>query len=237
MTRLSVNINKIATLRNARGEDYPNLVKTAKDIIKFGAEGITIHPRPDERHIKYSDAYDLKQNISTELNIEGNPSKKFINMVCEVKPDQVTLVPDESDAITSNSGWDTVKNFNFLKDVVEEFKSNSIRVSIFIDPDSKMLEGAKKINADRVELFTGPYAKQYINEKSNAINRYIDCSEIANKIGMELNAGHDLNQQNLEFFKNNIVNLKEVSIGHALISESLYFGLESTIKSYLKILN
>jgi len=237
MTKLSVNINKIATLRNARGEDYPNLVKTAKDIIKFGAEGITIHPRPDERHIKYSDAYDLKQNISTELNIEGNPSKKFINMVCEVKPDQVTLVPDESDAITSNSGWDTVKNFKFLKDVVEEFKLNSIRVSIFIDPDSKMLEGAKKINADRVELFTGPYAKQYINDKSNAINRYIDCSEIANKIGMELNAGHDLNQQNLDFFKNNIVNLKEVSIGHALISESLYFGLESTIKSYLKILN
>ena len=237
MTRLSVNIDKIATLRNARGEDYPNLVKTAKDIIKFGAEGITIHPRPDERHIKYSDAYDLKQNISTELNIEGNPSKKFINMVCEVKPDQVTLVPDESDAITSNSGWDTVKNFDFLKDVVHEFQLNSIRVSIFIDPDSKMLEGAKKINADRVELFTGPYAKQYINDKSNAINRYINCSEIADKIGMELNAGHDLNQQNLEFFKNNIVNLKEVSIGHALISESLYFGLESTIKSYLKILN
>ena len=237
MTRLSVNINKIATLRNARGEDYPNLVKTAKDIIKFGAEGITIHPRPDERHIKYSDAYDLKQNISTELNIEGNPSKKFINMVCEVKPDQVTLVPDESDAITSNSGWDTIRNFDFLKDIVEEFKLNSIRVSIFIDPDSKMLEGAKKINADRVELFTGPYAKQYINDKSNALNRYIDCSKIANKIGMELNAGHDLNQQNLEFFKNNIVNLKEVSIGHALISESLYFGLESTIKSYLKILN
>ena len=237
MTRLSVNINKIATLRNARGEDYPNLVKTAKDIIKFGAEGITIHPRPDERHIKYSDAYDLKQNISTELNIEGNPSKKFVNMVCEVKPDQVTLVPDESDAITSNSGWDTVKNFDFLKDVVHEFKLNSIRVSIFIDPDSKMLEGAKKINADRVELFTGPYAKQYINDKSNAMNSYINCSEIANKIGMELNAGHVLNQQNLEFFKNNIVNLKEVSIGHALISESLYFGLESTIKSYLKILN
>jgi len=237
MTKLSVNINKIATLRNARGEDYPNLVRTTKDIIKFGAEGITIHPRPDERHIKYSDAYDLKQNISTELNIEGNPSKKFINMVCEVKPDQVTLVPDESDAITSNSGWDTVKNFDFLKDIIEEFKSNSIRVSIFIDPDIKMLEGAKKINADRVELFTGPYAKQYINDKSNAINKYIDCSEIANKIGIELNAGHDLNQQNLEFFKNNIVNLKEVSIGHALISESLYFGLESTIKSYLKILN
>ena len=237
MTKLSVNINKIATLRNARGEDYPNLLKTAKDIIKFGAEGITIHPRPDERHIKYSDAYDLKSNINTELNIEGNPSKKFIDMVCEVKPDQVTLVPDKPDAITSNSGWDTVNNFDFLNDIVEEFKLNSIRVSIFIDPDSKMLEGAKKINADRVELFTGPYAKQYINDKSNAINSYINCSEIANKIGMELNAGHDLNQQNLEFFKNNIVNLKEVSIGHALISESLYFGLESTIKSYLKILN
>ena len=212
-------------------------MKIAKDINKFGAEGITIHPRPDERHIKYYDAYDLKQNISTELNIEGNPSKKFINMVCEVKPDQVTLVPDESDAITSNSGWDTVKNFDFLKDVVQEFKSNSIRVSIFIDPDSKMLEGAKKINADRVELFTGPYAKLYLTDKSNAINRYIDCSKIANKIGMELNAGHDLNQQNLEFFKNNIVNLKEVSIGHALISESIYSGLQSTIKSYLKILN
>ena len=237
MTKLSVNINKIATLRNARGGNTPNLLKMAEDIQRFGADGITIHPRPDERHIKYSDVYDLKQNISTELNIEGNPSKKFINMVCEVKPDQVTLVPDESDAITSNSGWDTVKNFDFLKDVVQEFKLNSIRVSIFIDPDSKMLEGAKKINSDRVELFTGPYAKQYINDKSNAINRYIDCSEIANKIGMELNAGHDLNQQNLEFFKNNIINLKEVSIGHALISESLYFGLESTIKSYLKILN
>ena len=237
MTKLSVNINKIATLRNARGEDYPNLVKTAKDIIKFGAEGITIHPRPDERHIKYSDAFDLKQNISTELNIEGNPSKKFINMVCKVKPDQVTLVPDESDAITSNSGWDTIKNFDFLKDIVEEFRSNSIRVSIFIDPDFKMLEGAKKINADRVELFTGPYAKHYLNDKSNAINSYIDCSKIADKIDIELNAGHDLNQQNLEFFKNNIANLKEVSIGHALISESLYFGLESTIKSYLKILN
>ena len=237
MIKLSVNINKIATLRNARGEDYPNLLKTAKDIIKFGANGITIHPRPDERHIKYSDVYDLKHNINTELNIEGNPSKKFIDMVCEVKPDQVTLVPDKADAITSNSGWDTINNFDFLKDIVEEFKLNSIRVSIFIDPDLKMLEGAKKINADRVELFTGPYAKQYKNDKLNAIYRYSKCSEIANKIGIELNAGHDLNQQNLKFFKSNILNLKEVSIGHALISESLYFGLESTIKSYLKILN
>lgn len=236
MTKLSVNINKIATLRNARGEDYPNLVKTAKDIIKFGAEGITIHPRPDERHIKYSDAYDLKQNISTELNIEGNPSKKFINMVCEVKPDQVTLVPDESDAITSNSGWDTVKNFNFLKDVVEEFKSNSIRVSIFIDPDSKMLEGAKKINADRIELFTGPYAKEFPNDRYRAVEQYVKCSEVANDIDIEINAGHDLSQSNLNFFCQSVNNIKEVSIGHALVTESLYNGLESTIKSYLQIL-
>ena len=237
MTKLSVNINKIATLRNARGEDYPNLVKTAKDIIKYGAEGITIHPRPDERHIKYSDAYDLKENITTELNIERNPSQKFIKMVCKVKPEQVTLDPDKDDAITSNSGWDTINNFGFLNDVVNEFQLNSIRVSIFVDPDYKMVEGAKKINADRVELFTGPYAKQYLKDKNNAINKYVKCAEAANKIGIELNAGHDLNQENLEFFKNNIVNLKEVSIGHALISESLYFGLESTIKSYLKILN
>ena len=237
MTKLSVNINKIATLRNARGEDYPNLVKTAKDIIKYGAEGITIHPRPDERHIKYSDAYDLKENITTELNIEGNPSQKFINMVCKVKPEQVTLVPDKHDAITSNSGWDTINNFDFLNDVVNEFQLNSIRVSVFVDPDYKMVEGAKKINADRVELFTGPYAKQYLNDKNNAINKYVKCAEAANKIGIELNAGHDLNQENLEFFKNNIANLKEVSIGHALISESIYFGLQSTIKSYLKILN
>ena len=237
MTKLSVNINKIATLRNARGEDHPHLVKTAKDIIKFGAQGITIHPRPDERHIKYSDAYDLKENITTELNIEGNPSRKFVDMVSEVKPDQVTLVPDKDDAITSNSGWDTINNFDFLKDIVMEFKSHSIRVSIFIDPDSRMVEGAKKINADRVELFTGQYAKQYENDKFNAIKTYVKCSEIANKTGIELNAGHDLNQQNLKFFKNNILNLKEVSIGHALISESLYFGLESTIKSYLNILN
>ena len=183
MTKLSVNINKIATLRNARGEDYPNLVKTAKDIIKFGAEGITIHPRPDERHIKYSDAYDLKQNISTELNIEGNPSKKFINMVCEVKPDQVTLVPDESDAITSNSGWDTVKNFNFLKDVVEELKSNSIRVSIFIDPDSKMLEGAKKINENISPYLQGNKTAEFENyyQKYNQLSLDLSAYIKANK--------------------------------------------------------
>jgi len=236
MTRLSVNINKIATLRNARGEDYPNLIKTAEDIISFGAQGITIHPRPDERHIRYSDAYELKEKINTELNIEGNPNKKFIDLVNEIKPEQVTLVPDSEDVITSNAGWDTINNFSFLNDIVKEFQSNSIRVSIFIDPDIDMLEGAKKIDADRVELFTGPYAKEYNNDKLKAIEKYIQCSQVANEINLELNAGHDLNQNNLDFFIQSTKNIKEVSIGHALISESLYKGLHSTIKSYLDIL-
>ena len=236
MTRLSVNINKIATLRNARGEDYPNLLKTAQDIISYGGQGITIHPRPDERHIRYSDAFNLKENISAELNIEGNPSKKFIDLVTEIKPEQVTLVPDSEDAITSSAGWDTISNFSFLNDIVEEFHSNSIRVSVFIDPDLEMLIGAKKINADRVELFTGPYAKEYNIDKIKAIENYIRCSEVASEINLDLNAGHDLNQDNLEFFIQSIKNIKEVSIGHALITESLYTGLESTIKSYLDIL-
>lgn len=236
MTRLSVNINKIATLRNARGEDYPNLIKTAQDIISFGAQGITIHPRPDERHIRYSDAYELKEKINTELNIEGNPNKKFIDLVNEIKPEQVTLVPDSENVITSNAGWDTINNFSFLNDIVKQFKSNSIRVSIFIDPDIDMLEGAKKIDADRVELFTGPYAKEYNNDKLRAIEKYIQCSQVANEINLELNAGHDLNQNNLDFFIQSTKNIKEVSIGHALISESLYKGLHSTIKSYLDIL-
>ena len=236
MTRLSVNINKIATLRNARGEDYPNLIKTAQDIINFGAQGITIHPRPDERHIRYSYAFELKEKINTELNIEGNPSKKFIDLVNTVKPEQVTLVPDSEDAITSNAGCNTITNFSFLKDIVNEFQSNSIRVSIFIDPEIDMLEGAKKINADRVELFTGTYAKVYNINKSKAIEKYIKCSKVANEINLDLNAGHDLNQDNLDFFIQSTKNIKEVSIGHALISESLYEGLHSTIKSYLDIL-
>ena len=236
MTILSVNINKIATLRNARGENYPNLLNTALDIVNFGAQGITIHPRPDERHIRYQDAIDLKKNIPCELNIEGNPIKKFVNLVNEVKPAQVTLVPDSEDAITSNSGWDTVSNSSFLKDIVDSFKSNSIRVSIFIDPDIKMLEGAKKINADRIELFTGPYAKGFPNDKKIAVEQYAKCSEVANDIDIEINAGHDLNQNNLKFFCQSVNNIKEVSIGHALVTESLYNGLESTIKSYLKIL-
>ena len=236
MTILSVNINKIATLRNARGEDYPNLLNMAIDIIKFGAQGITIHPRPDERHIRYEDAIDLKKNISCELNIEGNPIKKFVDLVNEVKPEQVTLVPDSEDAITSNSGWDTVTNYSFLKDIVDDFKSNSIRVSIFINPDIKMLEGAKKINADRIELFTGPYAKEFPSDRYTAVEQYVKCSEVANDIDIEINAGHDLNQNNLKFFCQSLKNIKEVSIGHALITESLYNGLESTIKSYLQIL-
>ena len=236
MTKLSVNINKIATLRNSRGGDVPNLLKVAKDIQEFGAQGITIHPRPDERHIRYKDAIDLKKNISCELNIEGNPIKKFVDLVNEIKPAQVTLVPDSEDAITSNSGWDTVTNYSFLKDIVNDFKSNSIRVSIFIDPDIKMLEAAKKINADRVELFTGPYAKEFPNDRYRAVEQYVKCSQVANDIDIEINAGHDLSQSNLNFFCQSVNNIKEVSIGHALVTESLYNGLESTIKSYLQIL-
>jgi len=237
MTKLSVNVNKIATLRNARGENYPNLLNTAIDILNFGAEGITIHPRPDERHIKYQDAYDLKSNIKSELNIEGNPIQKFIELVLDVIPDQVTLVPDSDDAITSNSGWNTIDNFSFLSEIVNEFKRNSIRVSIFIDPEIKMLENAKKLGADRVELFTGPYAKRFNENKNDSIKKYILCSEVADKINIELNAGHDLNQNNLKHFISNVKNIKEVSIGHALITESLYFGLKETIKKYLDILN
>ena len=236
MTKLSVNVNKIATLRNARGENYPNLLNTAIDILNFGADGITIHPRPDERHIKYEDAYELKNNIKSELNIEGNPIPKFIELVLDVTPDQVTLVPDPDNAITSNSGWNTIDNFSFLSEVVNEFKKNSIRVSIFIDPKIKMLEYAKKIGADRVELFTGPYAKRFIENKNDSIKKYILCSEVADKINIELNAGHDLNLNNLKHFITNVKNIKEVSIGHALITESLYFGLKETIKKYLGIL-
>ena len=236
MTKLSVNINKIATLRNARGEDYPNLVKSAQDIIGFGAQGITVHPRPDERHIRYSDAYMLKEKINSELNIEGNPNINFINLVNEIKPAQVTLVPDSEDVITSNAGWDTINNASFLSDIVKEFQLNSIRVSIFINPEIKMVEGAKKINADRIELFTGPYAKEYNIDKFKAVEKYIHCSKVADEINIDVNAGHDLNQDNLRFFVESTKNIKEVSIGHALITESLYNGLRPTIKSYLDIL-
>ena len=237
MTKLSVNINKIATLRNARGENLPDLLNSAIDIINFGADGITIHPRPDERHIKYSDAIDLGKIITKEFNIEGNPNEKFMKLVSDIKPTQVTLVPDSIDTLTSNSGWNTKDNFPFLKDVINELKSYSIRVSIFVDPNIEMIEYAKKLSADRIELFTGNYAKQYANNKENAIGKYVECSHYAKKIDIGLNAGHDLSQENLKYFNDSIKNLLEVSIGHALICESIYNGLEKTIKSYLDILN
>jgi len=237
MTKLSVNINKIATLRNARGENIPDLIKSSTDIINFGADGITVHPRPDQRHIKYQDVIELSKIQKKEFNIEGNPNDKFINLVKDVRPAQVTLVPDSNEAITSNSGWNTKENFSFLKDIVEELKSYSIRVSIFVDPDLEMIEYAKKISADRIELFTGQYAKLFIKDKEKAIKPYIECSNFAEQINIGVNAGHDLNQENLKYFKDSINNLLEVSIGHALICESIYEGLEKTIKSYLHILN
>lgn len=233
MTKLSVNVNKIATLRNSRGGDVPNLVKTVIDIEGFGAEGITIHPRPDERHIRYQDARDLKQVVSTEYNIEGNPIKKFIDLVLEVKPTQVTLVPDAIDAITSNAGWDTIKHKDFLIEVISEFKRNNIRTSIFVDPVSKIVEAAANTGTDRIELYTEDYAKKYEEGNQSGIQSYIEAAKIAEKVGLGINAGHDLNLDNVQFFKENIPNLLEVSIGHALISESLYLGLENVIQLYL----
>ncbi len=233
MTKLSVNINKIATLRNSRGGNIPNVVTSAKDIQEFGAEGITIHPRPDERHIRYQDARDLKPIVYTEFNIEGNPVKKFIDLVLEVKPTQVTLVPDSVKAITSNAGWDTIIHKDFLIEVVKEFKNNGIRTSIFVDPDAKMVEGAKVTGADRIELYTESYATQYEKGNKNGIKPYIEAASLANKIDIGINAGHDLNLENLKYFKDTIPGLLEVSIGHALIAESLYLGLENVIQMYL----
>ncbi|MFD1161784.1 pyridoxine 5'-phosphate synthase [Hwangdonia seohaensis] len=233
MTKLSVNINKIATLRNSRGGDMPNVVQFAKDAQRFGAEGITIHPRPDERHIRYQDARDLKPEVYTEYNIEGNPIKKFIDLVLEVAPTQVTLVPDAVDAITSNSGWDTIKHKDFLVEVIKEFKQNGIRTSIFVDPVLKQIEGAKNTGTDRIELYTEAFAHQYDFGNKDAIKPYATCAELANKLGLGINAGHDLSLENIEFFKDNMPNLLEVSIGHALISESLYLGAENVIQMYL----
>lgn len=233
MTKLSVNINKIATLRNSRGGNIPNVVTSAKDIQEFGAEGITIHPRPDERHIRYQDARDLKPIVYTEFNIEGNPIKKFIDLVLEVKPTQVTLVPDADNAITSNAGWNTIIHRDFLIEVVKEFKSNGIRTSIFVDPDPKMVEGAKATGADRIELYTESYATQYEKGNKNGIKPFIEAASVAQKLGIGINAGHDLNLENLKYFKDHIPDLLEVSIGHALISESLYLGLENVIQMYL----
>ncbi len=233
MTKLSVNINKIATLRNSRGGETPNLIQFAKDIQRYGAEGVTIHPRPDERHIRYQDAYDLKPEVYTEYNIEGNPIAKFIDLVLEIKPTQVTLVPDSVDAITSNAGWDTIKHKDFLVEVVSEFKRNNIRTSIFVDPDLTQIEGAKATGTDRIELYTEAFAHQYSLGNQEAIKPYTACAELANKIGLGINAGHDLSLDNIKFFKDNIPELLEVSIGHALISESLHLGIENVIQMYL----
>ncbi len=234
MTKLSVNINKIATLRNARGGNVPDLLEVAKDIQKFGAQGITIHPRPDERHIRYQDAYDLKPIVYTEYNIEGNPMDDFTKMVLEIKPTQVTLVPDSVEAITSNAGWDTVKHKDYLKEIISEFKRNGIRTSIFVDPSLKMIEGASETGTDRIELYTEEFADQYSLGNKEAIKPYTECAVLANKLNLGINAGHDLSLKNIKFFKENIPNLLEVSIGHALISEALYDGLENVIAGYLK---
>ena len=237
MTRLSVNINKIATLRNSRGGNTPNLLEVARDLQGYGAQGITIHPRPDQRHIKYSDALALPEVLITEFNIEGNPIPKFIDLVNQIKPDQVTLVPDAENAITSNAGWDTIKDNQFLKEVINEFKSNGIRTSIFIEPDENMVKGAKNIGADRVELYTEAYATSFPQNPKKAILPYLKAAMVANKLEIGINAGHDLNLKNISYFAENIPQLLEVSIGHALISESLYLGFENVIPLYLQRLS
>lgn len=234
MTKLSVNINKIATLRNSRGGNVPNVVQFAKDVQRFGAEGVTIHPRPDERHIRYQDARDLKPGVYTEYNIEGNPIKSFMDLVLEVKPTQVTLVPDAEDAITSNAGWDTIKYKDFLVDVIFEFQKNGIRTSIFVDPVLKQIEGAKATGTDRIELYTEGFAHKYSLGDKDGIAPYTESAILANELGLGINAGHDLSLDNIEFFKKNIPNLLEVSIGHALIAESLYLGVENVIQMYLR---
>lgn len=235
MTRLSVNINKIATLRNSRGGDNPNVLKVAMDCERFGAQGITVHPRPDERHIRYQDVYDLKEIVTTEFNIEGNPSeRKFIELVLATKPDQVTLVPDSLHAITSNAGWDTIKNASELTELIQEFKKANIRVSVFVDPDQAMVEGAKRCGADRVELYTEPYASHYFENRQRAVLPFVHAAEKARELGLGLNAGHDLSLDNLHFIKQSIPWLDEVSIGHALIVDALYLGLENTIQMYLR---
>ncbi len=233
MTKLSVNINKIATLRNSRGGNVPNLLEVAKDIQEFGAQGITIHPRPDERHIRYKDAYDLKSIVTTEYNIEGNPIQNFIDLVLKIKPTQVTLVPDGEDVLTSNAGWNTIKNESYLQEVISEFKNAGIRTSIFIETDLKLIEGAAKTGADRIELYTEEFAKQFELGNTEAVKPYKEAAILANELGLGINAGHDLNLENIRFFKENIPNLAEVSIGHALISESLYLGLQNVVSMYL----
>ena len=232
MTRLSVNINKFGTLRNARGGNNPDLIKVAKDCESFGAEGITVHPRPDERHIRYSDVIQLKEIVTTEFNIEGNPQEKFMELVLKVKPEQATLVPDGINAITSDSGWDTVKNESFLKEIISELKKFGIRSSIFVDPISEMIEGAAKVGTDRIELYTEPYAAFYTENKEKALKPYAEAAKLAHELGLGINAGHDLSLENLKYFHENVPQLAEVSIGHALICDAIYLGLENTIQLY-----
>ena len=236
MTKLSVNINKIATLRNARGGNIPNVLKAAVDCQAFGADGITVHPRPDQRHITKKDAYELRDVITTEYNIEGYPSKDFIKMVLDICPEQVTLVPDAVDVITSNCGWDTLKHTSFLKEVISEFKESGIRTSIFVNPEVKIIEGAKLCGTDRVELYTEDYAAKFRVDKNQAISPYLAAAEKALECELEINAGHDLSLNNLSFFINQINNVSEVSIGHALISDAIYLGLENTVQMYKRLL-
>ena len=234
MTKLSVNINKFATLRNARGGNTPDLLKVAKDVQRFGAQGVTVHPRPDERHIRYADARALPAVVHTEYNIEGNPTSKFIDLVLEVRPTQVTLVPDAPDAITSNAGWDAIKNQPFLTEVIAQFKQDGIRTSLFMDPNPLQIEAAVATGTDRIELYTEAYAQQYAQDPDRAIAPYITAAETAHAVGLGLNAGHDLSLDNVQFFAQHIPDLLEVSIGHALVCESLYLGLENVIPMYLQ---
>lgn len=232
-TKLSVNINKIATLRNSRGGNMPNVINVAKDIERFGADGITVHPRPDERHIRYADVYDLKKVVTTEFNIEGNPKeKKFVELVLNNVPAQVTLVPDAEGQVTSDHGWDTIREHDYLKETIALFKATGIRVSIFVDPDVDMVEGAYKTGTDRIELYTEAYASQYETDKNKAVKPYVLAAQKANELGLGINGGHDLSLKNLKFFHENIPGLLEVSIGHALICDALYLGLENTVQMY-----
>ncbi len=236
MPNLSVNVNKIATLRNARGGERPNVVQVAMDCENFGAQGITVHPRPDERHITKRDVYDLAKVVKTEFNIEGNPTSDFINLVLDVKPDQVTLVPDAPDVLTSNAGWDVKKNKDFLNEVIQTFKKEGIRTSLFMETDKEQIKEVVQTGADRIELYTEMYAKEYENNAEQAIAPYAEAAELASSLGLGLNAGHDLNLQNLQYFAAHITGLLEVSIGHALVSDALYLGLENTVQLYKRCL-
>lgn len=236
MVRLSVNLNKVALLRNSRGNDYPNLLKVALDCERFGVDGITLHPRPDERHAKFEDVELLKEHISTELNVEGYPNRRFVELIKKVKPAQCTLVPDEPGALTSDHGWDTIKNKSFLEETIIELKKSGARISLFIDPIEQFIEGAKLVGADNIEFYTGPYAKNYSLHPIHAIEKFSLCAHFASNLELGINAGHDLNLENLKYFKENIPNLIEVSIGHALITDSLYYGLENTIGMYKRCL-